>query len=70
MTGFADRYIIHGHTPQPDFETETMLKHFEANRVINIDCGCVYYNNPVMMLGKLCALDLGNRQLYFQEYLG
>lgn len=64
-----NRYIIHGHTPHPGYETETMLKHFDENRVINIDCGCVY-TTPGLMLGKLCALDLSNRQLHFQEYLG
>lgn len=65
----GDRYIIHGHTPQPDFEIVHMLDQFEEERVINIDGGCVY-TNPQSLLGKLCAIDLSNRTLHFQEYVG
>ncbi|MFK7970001.1 MAG: metallophosphoesterase family protein [Bacteroidia bacterium] len=62
----GDRYIIHGHTPIPEHEIKTLFDAFEQDRVMNIDAGCVY-KNPARHLGKLCAFDLTNRELYFQH---
>lgn len=57
------RWIIHGHTPVPLFETASQvedLKKGEA-QVVNLDNGCVFSQKP--HLGQLTALDLERCEL-------
>lgn len=63
-TWLGERYIIHGHTPIPRIAVEKQWENFETLRIINIDNGCVYDQEG---MGNLCALDLTNRQLFFEH---
>ncbi len=64
----GDRIIVHGHTPTKCSEIESMLRQLEQKRYIDIDAGCVFWNFPVREgYGHLCAFDLTNRKLTFQE---
>lgn len=62
----GDRTIVHGHTPVPRAVTEQQHDDLVNDRVIDLDCGCVF-NRPLVGLGYLCALDMTNRELYFQR---
>lgn len=57
--------IIHGHTTMRKAKIEEMLLDIENTPVLDIDNGCVFKDSEGK--GRLCAFDLGNRQLYFQE---
>ena len=63
------RIVVHGHTPTPRPAIEMYLKAVESTPQIIIDNGCVYHGRHPE-LGALCALELGTRQMYFQEYAG
>ena len=56
------KIIVHGHTPQRKSLIEGMKEVMSKMQVINIDAGCYHYK-------KLCALDLTNQELYFQDCL-
>lgn len=58
-----DRVIVHGHTPSKKEIIQQQLESLDALPALVIDNGCVY-NLPG--LGNLIAMDLGNRELYFQ----
>jgi serine/threonine protein phosphatase 1 len=60
-----ERIIIHGHTPLETDEIEDMFEVMEADQVLDIDNGCFAKYKPG--LGKLCAFDMSNPQLYFQD---
>ena len=57
------RIIVHGHTPQDFTSTQYQLEDIEQDRVLNIDCACVFnrYISPY-----LACFELNSRQLYFQ----
>ena len=63
------RIVVHGHTPTPRPAIEMYLQTVEYTPEIVIDNGCVYYRRHAQ-LGSLCALELGKRELFFQEYVG
>ena len=56
------RVVVHGHTPTDRSTIETQLTFLNERPMIDIDAGCVFHK-----LGYLCALDLTNRELHFQE---
>lgn len=58
------RVIVHGHTPVDRFKIENQLDAISSFPVLDIDNGCVYSKYG---LGSLCAFDLTNRKLHFQE---
>lgn len=60
------RLLIHGHTPTPRPMIEKQFDGLPEFPILNIDCGCVFRQRE-FGLGYLCAVDLTNRQLYFQE---
>lgn len=62
-----NRKIIHGHSPQTRDEIEEQLKNFREKQVLNIDCGVFSSKSKVHGLGFLCAFDISNEKLYFQE---
>ena len=65
----GNRYIIHGHTPQSVEETQHQFALLEYERVLDIDCGCVYNSG---LRDALVCFELNSKQLYFQknvEYL-
>ncbi len=57
-----NKIIIHGHTPTPKDTIYAMFYSLGSFPVLNIDAGCFVY-------GDLCAFDMTNGQLYFQENL-
>ncbi|MFQ5447686.1 MAG: metallophosphoesterase [Saprospiraceae bacterium] len=59
------RIIVHGHTPTAKPEIQDMLRNLENLPVIDIDSGCFVKHLPGK--GYLCAFDLTNRELFFQE---
>jgi serine/threonine protein phosphatase 1 len=61
------RKIIHGHTPQTRQEIEEQFKCLDETKILNIDCGVYSSASKIHGLGYLCAFDLTNRKLYFQE---
>jgi len=61
------RKIIHGHTPQTRQEIEEQFKYFDEKQILNIDCGVFNSSNKIHGLGNLCAFDITNEKLYFQE---
>ena len=67
-----NRIIVHGHTPL-DVETiENQCINIGASQYLDIDNGCVYADPRHWKregLGNLCAFDLTNRALFFQENL-
>jgi serine/threonine protein phosphatase 1 len=66
----GERIILHGHTPMPYFEIETQLLELDKSQYLDLDAGCVYAGSDRldrMGLGYLCAFDMGNRRLFFQE---
>lgn len=58
------RVVVHGHTPTPRPMIEKQLKKLDKVPVLDIDAGCVFNGN---FFKYLCAFDLDNRRLYFQE---
>ena len=62
-----NRKIIHGHTPQTRQEIEEQFNCFEEKKILNIDCGVYSSTSKIHGLGHLCAFDITNRKLYFQE---
>lgn len=64
-TWLKDRTIIHGHTPVDLDEIWDMYDLMDEDQVLDIDNGCfAKYKGG---LGRLCAFDMSNRELYFQE---
>lgn len=63
-----NRIILHGHTPVPKSITEEHFKRLDTGQVMDIDCGCVFSGREAGM-GYLCAFDMTNRELFFQESL-
>jgi serine/threonine protein phosphatase 1 len=57
------RIIVHGHTPQNYHVTQEQLDNLERDRVLNIDCGCVFQER---VSPRLACFELNSRQLYFQ----
>jgi serine/threonine protein phosphatase 1 len=62
----GDRIIIHGHTPIPKEEIQNQFKNLEKLPVLNIDGGCVHKGKR-RGVGYLCAFDMTDRKLYFQD---
>ena len=66
------RIILHGHTPIEREAIENQYKNLEALQYLDIDAGCVYADPRHWRsegLGNLCAFDMSNRRLFFQENL-
>lgn len=62
------RIVVHGHTPTKKEGILHYLKHAESTPEIFIDNGCAFHH--IDGLGGLCALDLQERTMIFQEYIG
>lgn len=62
----GERVIVHGHTPMPRKDIEKQLLNIEKMPILDIDAGCVHKGKRPGV-GYLCAFDLGNRVLWFQE---
>jgi len=62
-----DRVIIHGHTPIITDEIWDMYEVLAEDQVLDIDNGCFAKYKEGM--GQLCAFDMTNRELYFQEHI-
>jgi serine/threonine protein phosphatase 1 len=60
----GNRMIIHGHTPQSVAETEAQLALLEQERVLNIDCGCVFNGG---VFNTLACFELTSKQLFLQK---
>jgi serine/threonine protein phosphatase 1 len=60
-----DRIVVHGHTPIVTNEIWDMYDYLDEDQVLDIDNGCFARYKEGM--GQLCAFDLVNRDLYFQE---
>lgn len=58
---FTGRTIVHGHNPVSIWECRENVD--SGNNVINIDTGCVYPHYEGY--GKLTAIELGTRRLFF-----
>lgn len=61
------RKIVHGHHPITVTECEQLAANLAEGRVLDIDTGCVYANMPGK--GQLCAFDVLDGKLIFQENL-
>jgi serine/threonine protein phosphatase 1 len=59
-----NRIIVHGHTPQSALETLRQSEVLDRDRVLNIDCGCVFNND---YLHTLVCFELTSKRLYFQR---
>lgn len=59
-----NKIIIHGHATRRFDTLEQDIKEMKYP-AINIDCGCVY--DLKTGIGKLCAIDIDTRQVYFQH---
>ncbi len=59
------RIVIHGHTPTTETKIRENLAQLDELQYFDIDCGCFYVLEPDM--GKLCAFDMTNREVYFQK---
>lgn len=62
----AGRKIVHGHTPRARSFIEQQCVEFSKNQVLDIDVGCAWHMRAGM--GLLCAFDLREGVLHFQEY--
>jgi len=60
----GSRKIIHGHVIRSRYDIKKSLDSIDNFPVMGIDNGCFYDKQD---FGHLCALDLTNRQLYFQK---
>ena len=56
------KIIVHGHTPIRENQILSMKAEMNQTLFMNIDAGCFYHK-------KMCALDLTNQKLYFQDCL-
>ena len=63
----GNRIVVHGHTPQTKMATTEQLKNLKQLPVLDIDCGGFAKSKLKIGLGNLCAFDLTNQELYFQE---
>ncbi|MEL6191798.1 MAG: metallophosphoesterase family protein [Bacteroidota bacterium] len=61
----GSRVIIHGHTPISSYDIQKMNHNLEELPVLDIDNGCFAKFQAGM--GHLCAYDMTNRKLYFQQ---
>ncbi len=61
----GDEIIIHGHTPVEQLQIELMKDQLNEKKYLNIDNGCFKIGN--IGLGNLCAFNLNNHNLIFQE---
>jgi serine/threonine protein phosphatase 1 len=61
----GERIIIHGHTPISEAEIRGMREELKRLPVLDIDNGCFARYQTGM--GSLCAFDMTNHKLYFQE---
>lgn len=59
-----NRIIVHGHTPSSKQEIEENFQSLDYIQAIDIDAGCVFKSQDLQLL---CAIDLTNRQLYFER---
>jgi len=62
----GDRIIVHGHTPMSSFKIQNSFTTIKKTQYLDIDAGCVF-KNRILGGGKLCAMDLTNMELVFQE---
>ncbi len=62
-----NKIIIHGHTPLTKQEIEAQFSNYKTTQVLNIDCGVFMHQGKIHGLGHLCAFDLTNERLYFQD---
>jgi serine/threonine protein phosphatase 1 len=60
----GNRYIVHGHTPQLTLETILQCEALDRERVLNLDCGCVFNRESY---NTLVAFELNSKRLYFQR---
>jgi serine/threonine protein phosphatase 1 len=66
----GERIILHGHTPMPHYDIENQFANLESLRYLDLDAGCVYARSDRpdrAGLGHLCAFDMTDRRLFFQE---
>jgi serine/threonine protein phosphatase 1 len=63
----GDRIIVHGHTPQTTMDTRLQLANWAVLPVLNIDCGAFMRSKIRKGFGHLCAFELTEKRLYFQE---
>ena len=61
-----DRIIVHGHTPMASHKIEKGFAKIQETQYLDIDAGCVF-KNRILGGGKLCAFDMTNMELVFQE---
>lgn len=64
-----NRVIVHGHSPVSKDTTADMLLLTEQLPALNIDNGCAFAGKREGM-GHLCAFDLTNRTLYWNQMEG
>ena len=68
----GERTILHGHTPMATHHIEDQFYMLEIGRCLDIDAGCVFAERRFTDrdgMGSLCAFDMSNRELKFQEYV-
>jgi serine/threonine protein phosphatase 1 len=58
------RIIIHGHRIRPRQRIQKNIQELHTFPILGIDNGCVY---PYDDYHHLCAIELNNMELYFQE---
>lgn len=63
----GERIILHGHTPLPRETFDEQYRHLHRLRYLDLDGGCVYRRHPAGKMGRLCAFDLTNQTVHFQE---
>jgi serine/threonine protein phosphatase 1 len=66
----GERIILHGHTPITRQGAEAQFAMLETAQYLDLDTGCVYAGSErsdKAGLGYLCAFDMSNRRLFFQE---
>ncbi len=66
-TWLGQRTVIYGHTPVKRQEIEKNLSLIQERQILNIDAGC--YGKGYPGHGVLCAFDMTNHELFFQENL-
>ncbi len=59
------RTIIHGHTPIGSQKIKAMFENLDNALVLDIDSGTCF--PQVKGWGEMCAFDMTNKKLYFQE---
>lgn len=68
----GNRTILHGHTPIELDAIKIQLLSLNITQYLDIDAGCVYGDPRHWKregLGYLCAFDMTNQRLFFQENL-